>query len=343
MTFDITEMIRGVTDAEVHNFRNNGWVKLEKFLQPELASSLLATAHELLGSKGDKFVADQGPHIDFERFNDYHYPARDGIEPCKSLTYSEIMGRNAQRLMGRDIGVRYYADQLAARSPRKARSRTAKSGETEYHQDYPARQFDRVGNIVFWIALNHVPAERGAMRFLSGSNNEGSLGYRPPDLFERYPYLLERYPLSAPMDLAPGDATAHSQNCIHGAPFNSSDETRWHYAAIYIPADVRWTGAEFYGQDAAELQPGAPFDDPAFPIVVSGSVETDTVGSVRAWRITGEPRPAPNNASEWDVVLLDKIRTVRVEGGWGMSDRGRTLVEGDLSLFESQPLLDHDR
>ena len=36
--------------------------------------------------------------------------------------------------------------------------------------------FDRVGGLAFWVALDDVPAERGTMRFLSGSQRQGCLG-----------------------------------------------------------------------------------------------------------------------------------------------------------------------
>lgn len=68
------------------------------------------------------------------------------------------MRRNAQRMMGRRIAVRHFADMIGARAPVGG----GKDAGTTYHQDYSGGQMDRAGNVVFWIALSEMPPEARA-------------------------------------------------------------------------------------------------------------------------------------------------------------------------------------
>src|SRR3954451_16147852 len=107
------------------------------------------------------------------------------------------------------------------------------SQPTDWHQDWINFPFDRVGFLSFWIALDEIPAERGAMRFLSGSHREGPLGRREfggaRHVVEYYPRLLDRYEISPPLDLQPGDCTVHNGMVIRSAPENATDQPRWAY------------------------------------------------------------------------------------------------------------------
>jgi Phytanoyl-CoA dioxygenase (PhyH) len=265
------DVVREVTADEVERFREDGWVKLEGLIDPAYAARMLSGAVELMGESGDQAELRPGLDVDFDRWYDKHFLASDGIEPFRSLTYSDAMGRNAQLLMQRNVAVRHWADMIGCRPPV---GRGERDAATPYHQDYPCGQFDRVGNTSFWIALNDIPAERGTMRFRSGSHREGPLGRSftastTADVHDVYPRLKERYPLSEPFDFRAGDATCHSQLVLHGAPQNTTDEPRWTYITIYFPADTLYTGASFHGRDRVELQIDKPFEDPHFPIVYS--------------------------------------------------------------------------
>lgn len=297
---------RAVTDAEVAFFRENGWVRLKSLVSESGAATLLDSAKGVLGPTGTTHRGREGVDVGFDWWNDYHFPSREGIEPFTSLSRSRAMALNAQRFLGRPIGIRHFADMIGARAPVGTGD---KDSETTYHQDYPGGQFDRTGNIVFWFALNDLPPERGVMRFLSGAQREGSLGYRPPDLFDRYPHLLERYELSEPMHLSPGDATVHGQYTFHGSPANSTNEPRWHYSTIYIPTDMRWTGARFHGRDLVDLTERGLFDHESFPQILEDP--TDDGKSAR-WHIVGKGQPIEGG---WalDIARANRVRRVRVD------------------------------
>src|SRR4029078_8842474 len=92
----------------------------------------------------------------------------------RDFYFSKQMGRNMQRLLRREVHIRHHLDIIAVKMPKAATD--VGSAPSPRHQDYPANGHDRVGTVVFWLALDDMPAERGTMRFRSGSHTLGELG-----------------------------------------------------------------------------------------------------------------------------------------------------------------------
>jgi Phytanoyl-CoA dioxygenase (PhyH) len=274
---DVNVEMRDVTDEEGSFFRQNGWVKLEGLISPALAGAMLDQVRDvMLGATGDQppdltdLPIDPSERIfDFSQWRDWHFPARDNhIEPLRSLVFSREIGRNTSRLLGREVGVNYHADLLAVKMPAGHEA----SLVTTWHQDWINFPFDRVGFLTFWIALDEVSAEQGAMRFLSGSHHEGPLGRRnfgdASDVVDYHPDLLERYEMSPPLELRPGDATVHTGLVVHGAPENSTDRPRWALVTSYHPADTCYTGAPHHiFSQSLGLEVGQPIRHPLFPTI----------------------------------------------------------------------------
>ena len=242
--------MREVTDDEAAFYHEHGWVKLEGLIAPELAAEMLAQVRDTVAEAEAELV--QG-HVDGGRIRDradrrdWHFIGRDaGIEPFRSLVYSAEIGRNARKLIGRDVAVNYHADLMGVKMPEGH----AASKPTGWHQDWVNFPFDRVGMLTFWIALEDMPPERGVMRFLSGSKAEGPLGKMGllggKEVIEYYPELLERYEMSPAFGLKAGDATVHNAVTVHGAPANTTDQPRWAFITSYHPADTCYTGAPHY-------------------------------------------------------------------------------------------------
>jgi hypothetical protein len=218
----------------------------------------------------------QGKYGDEGWWSSVAHIARDHrVEPFCSLALGPRMGRNAQRLINRrrltevEIGVRYHGDRLAVRAPAGG---DAGADPTSYHQDMAVHTWqDRVGALMFWIALAEVTPEHGAMRFVTGSHKEGSLGMTQggPDTLETYPKLLDVYELSPPLHYRPGDATAHHCCTVHGAPANVTSEPRWSFVVGYLASDIRYTGAPSLEGEAPGMAIGTGdlFGEEQFPIV----------------------------------------------------------------------------
>jgi hypothetical protein len=242
---------------------------------------MLAAAQSKMGERPD--VDDQDPdrssnsvYTPFKRggkvynanyWQDYHFIGRDDqLEPMRSVVFSPALGRNAQLLMARDVPVRYSSDIVACKMP----AGQPGSDATAWHQDIASLPFDRAGGLAFWVALNDIPPQRGAMRFFSGSQREGCLGrtrVQGKGVDEYYPELAERYERSPELSLKAGDATAHSSYVAHGAPVNSTDEPRWGYIIAYFPGDALYTGAPNHNFDGIGLEVNGSFDHPRFPQV----------------------------------------------------------------------------
>jgi hypothetical protein len=158
---------------------------------------------------------------------------------------SQRLGSNAQRLVNRtrlaaeDIPMRFREDGLVCKAPGE--------GPIPFHQDSVEHGSDRVGEMQWWLALDAVTPDMGAMRLLSGVHREGPLGTvldqhggTRPDLLELYPKLEELYAWSEPLSYEPGDATVHHGYTVHGSPGNTTDRARWSFIFAYTPSDTRW-------------------------------------------------------------------------------------------------------
>lgn len=292
MDFDqerVEQLIREVTDEEAAHFAEFGWVKLPRLVDPELAGALLARAQAVMGKDGTSFRREADAAY---LWNDYPTPSLS--DPLfRSVMFSRSMGRNALRFMhatlpGTYSSVRYWHDGLFVRLPKGT---GFGEGSTPYHQDMGSFSADeRVGKVNFWMALDEIPVERGALRFRSGSHRLGLLGLPVGGpkgnrtMESMYPRLDQWCPISDPMDLQPGDATVHHALTIHGSSENTTDKPRWAYDFIYIPPDTCWNGmAPPPGADAPNLrplmtsqdagncgfEPNEPFGGPLFPITYS--------------------------------------------------------------------------
>jgi ectoine hydroxylase-related dioxygenase (phytanoyl-CoA dioxygenase family) len=274
---------REVTKEEVAHYHDRGWVKLERFLSPELAADMLAAARAVVGAELERSSSEAAPTagtfnvnrgLRLERlggrvenvgyWQDYHYIGRDDkVEPFHSLIYSKEIGRAAQRLIGRNVGVRYSSDILAIKMP----AGRPGSAPTDSHQDISSLPFDRVGPLTIWVALRDLTPEHGTMRFLSGSHRAGNLGRtraQGKGTIEYYPELLEQYETSPPMWLKAGDATVHNAQVVHWAPENTTTEPRWGYIMAYFPDDCLYTGAPNHNFDGIGLELNKPFDHDRF-------------------------------------------------------------------------------
>jgi Phytanoyl-CoA dioxygenase (PhyH) len=269
---------RQVTAQEVQHYAEHGWVKLERFLTPALAAALVEEATIVMNEPDDdpESLPSYAVRVDFGAtskakvaknvvdigwWHDRRFVARDDRrEPFYSLALGRPIGRNVQRLVGRDVPVQYGSDIIACKQP------AGKSGSaaTSWHQDLKGQPHDRSGALNIWIAMAEVTPEQGSLRFLDKSHCEGLV-----DLETALPRLREKYKTTTPMYLRPGDATAHHGYTVHGAPANETLEPRWGYILSYFPADVRYTGVPFHSFDNLGLVEGQHIVHPNYPIIYS--------------------------------------------------------------------------
>jgi ectoine hydroxylase-related dioxygenase (phytanoyl-CoA dioxygenase family) len=273
---DLGAHIREVTADEVASYEENGWVMLRQLFSPELVAELLEGARVTLAEmeNGNRFTGN----ISLQHL------ARDGIEPFRTVTLSNEMGRVAHTLINRarlsdvDVPIQYHSDSVWCKEP-------GASG-TGFHQDDSVRPGDRPGVFNMWMALDEVTPDMGALRFLTGVHREGPLGHvrRPIDprldeetkrtrselgVLNYYPKLTDIYEWSPPFHYQPGDATVHHGSMIHGGAMNSSDRQRWGLIMEYMPADTKYFFEDETRLRAGMNQHGLP--EATFPIVYAPS------------------------------------------------------------------------
>jgi ectoine hydroxylase-related dioxygenase (phytanoyl-CoA dioxygenase family) len=261
--------IREITDDEVAAYRDNGWVKLEGFMAPDLAAEILERGKARMGERADAEMPDNRPNIMTPQlaaiWRNWQNPTEED-EFFRSVSRSRAMARAGSKLLqGRDV--RWWSDTVMCKMP------AAEGGSrTPWHQDFPYHAMDRHGVFNFWTALVDVPPEMGTMRFLNGSHKIGPMGrviHRTDgvDLLDLYPWIADQFEVSAPLHLKPGDATAHNLLTVHAAPQNDTDQPRWSYLTSMFPADTLFTGAQQRRTDDIELTINQPFDHPRFPLL----------------------------------------------------------------------------
>lgn len=258
---------RRVTDDEVASFQENGWVKIPQLLSPELTAYLLEGAQRRLGVDGaapkKENEARKGVALEIEWFRTYDAPSAED-EVFHTLSRSAALGENAARLLGTRRAMRFFMDTILAKLPV---AKVSKYGQpTAYHQDYHIHPLDRVF-LGFWIALDEITPEQGAVEFYNGSQKLGPLGIVGSDEDRASWTQLDDCEQSLPNHFAPGDATAHHCLTVHGARENHGDRPRWAYVCGYFPADSRYHSVpNRYTRDLG-LAHNDPIDFPQFPIV----------------------------------------------------------------------------
>ena len=259
---------RAITPQEVAHYKEKGWVQLKKFISPDMITSMLIKAKELMGEDGDS----NPPYgIDQPYFNAF---AASGYNDPRIRPVFEGIGAAAKALMDRksNPGVRLFNDFFAPKLPAAKKTRNAGNGPTSFHQDYITFAVDRSGGMTFWIPLEPYGPEAGTMSFLNGSHKLGVLGtyssYEGKDIRDVYPELRDCEE-SPQIEYELGDITVHTHLTVHGAGANLLDRPRWAYLVLPQPADARWNGAppEAFNPAAHDMTPYGAFPDEDFPII----------------------------------------------------------------------------
>jgi hypothetical protein len=203
----------------------------------------------------------------YQNFND----ASSQNELFRRVGRSQQTGKNVEKLFRRNVGIRYFIDNLGCKLPASWGS----DGPTPVHQDAAHFPIDRTGTMTCWIALDRIIPDQGSMRFFEGSHGGDVFGdpsywRSQEEILEIYPWIRD-YPLSAPLTYAPGDATIHHSKTVHCAPANTTNIPRWSYAVAYLAADARYNGAFCAETNGRNLEINQPITHEAFELIWGGS------------------------------------------------------------------------
>jgi len=206
-------------------------------------------------------------------FQDYCNWSR--IPEFRSFIFESPAAQVAARLM-RSTQARFFHDHILVKRP-------GNSTVTPWHHDQPYYCVEGSQSVSFWTPLDSV-ARSVSLECVAGSHRWTATGFRPRrfdgtplfenDNFEDMPDIdgrREQLPLRG-WDLEPGDAVAFNFRTIHGAPANTSTSIRRVFSTRWVGADARFVRRGTAGSPPfphLDLQDGAPFDAPEFPLIYS--------------------------------------------------------------------------
>ncbi|MBB44133.1 MAG: phytanoyl-CoA dioxygenase [Rhodospirillaceae bacterium] len=218
-------------------------------------------ARDYIGESGGRF------------FTDHHMCRR--IEAFRRFEEESNVTELAAKIM-RTEKLNYVDEHLLVKEP-------GTENKTHWHQDLPYYEIGGPDFGSFWIPLDAVDENSGALRFVKGSHRSGKI-YQPvriaegvlveeadqydgpvpnidenPDLYEVVSY-----------NMLPGDALFFHAGVLHAA-FPNKTTTRRRRAL-----STRYAGSESYWQprpyvpaanNTQDLEEGGPLDSEAYPVV----------------------------------------------------------------------------
>lgn len=263
--------------AAVRDYRRQGFLKLPPLLDGEELDSAREFCRATEGEKphglagqeaSDPGVVDRFAYHRHDKYRAMWSNVFDlRLRSAVMMGFVNRWAAIARQLVGEDV--RVFWDKTFVKPPASDGTR-----ESVWHQDFPYNPIDRRGMLTIWIALEDVPADAGALRFVPGSHRLGPLGrhdlvsreYEVSDLLREDDLELVGEPVTVP--LSAGEATVHDALTLHGAGPNLSDRPRRAWTVVYLPASTRYTGGPHpqEGVNSAGLVTFEPFDQPRFRV-----------------------------------------------------------------------------
>lgn len=229
-----------LSSEQINSYRENGFIIIEDFLDPEELETWRAAVMEAVAErngqkmpgKAVKVGEDDGINVDpgyFKNVFDQLLNLWQTNDKVKKLMIDERIGKLACDLSGAK-GIRIWHDQ--------ALIKRAWANPTSWHLDTPFWSFSDREALSIWVALDDVTLENGCMFFIPGSHKETSfespsIGKNMSDIFEAYPRFKNAR--SVPAVMKAGSCSFHNGLTIHGAHANMTAGLRRAMTCAYLP------------------------------------------------------------------------------------------------------------
>jgi ectoine hydroxylase-related dioxygenase (phytanoyl-CoA dioxygenase family) len=258
------------TPRQVEDFARDGVICLRRAIPSHLVDLLAQGIDECLaspGPKGRNFNSDGSPgrfagDVFMWTFNE---KIRRFVRECP-------LGELAAAFMG-SREVRLMLDQMFVKEP-------GTPAKSPWHQDVTYMYADGDQLCSFWVAVDPVSRESGAVEWLKGSHASGVL-YKATGFDPRITYETEDYAALPDIeaerdrhdivhyDTEPGDVVLNHLRTVHAAPGNLTARNRRAVAFRYAGDDARYVVRKKGSRPIRDpgLQPGDPMASDIFPLV----------------------------------------------------------------------------
>jgi ectoine hydroxylase-related dioxygenase (phytanoyl-CoA dioxygenase family) len=262
-----------VTEALVKQFEDDGVVCLRATVDARWRDGIAAAI--------ERDFANPGPFVhDYEggggRFHGNSRRWRTHPELHAYVFGSPLPELAARFLRSSKVNLLY--DQIFAKEP-------GTPTPTPWHMDHSVWPLSGYQVVSFWVTLDPVTADTGAMRFVRGSHKwrklfqprsfaKSKLAYDTDPTMEEVPDIdgdPDRYEVIG-WDMEPGDVLVFTSYTLHAAGGNSSTATRRRaYSVRYTGDDVAYAPRPntMPVLDNPQLRAGDPLDSDLFPVVWS--------------------------------------------------------------------------
>ena len=251
---------RALSDAQIAQYRRDGFVRLDGMLTPSQVVSLRAAVEQGIAADTAHLAPDRARSA-YEQMFVQSIDLWRRYEGVRQFVLSSRLGALACTLMGRPV--RLFCDHALFKEPYSG-------AKTPWHQDCPHWPHEQRGDqLTVWIALTAASTRNGCMTFLPGSQRLRSVEridfLTPRNVYEAAPELRGVRPVACPLE--PGSCTVHNGLTFHYAGPNRTADVREALAVIFMPEGTTYSGASHPVTDNAGVTVGQPFDGEAFPRV----------------------------------------------------------------------------
>jgi len=261
---------RDLTPEEIQAYDRDGVVALRRALDPVWIAALRDAVDEVLARPGEqgKNYPDMGSgRFGYDTFMWLRHPVFREFQRASPLpSFAAQIMQSSRSFLTVDL--------LFVKEP-------ATPNPTPWHQDQPYGWYDGWQVCSFWVPLDPVTIESGALEWVVGSHKWNR--WFSPIGFDPSQYLGSRQ--FEPMidveaerdrhrivhfDMEPGDILVHQLLTLHGAPGNASKERRRRAIAFrYAGDDARYAVRDMGPKPIRDpgLKAGDRFGCPLFPQV----------------------------------------------------------------------------
>ncbi|MBA3742631.1 phytanoyl-CoA dioxygenase family protein [Sporichthya sp.] len=277
----VARLVRELSVDERTEYERDGAAVVRGVIPLEWVEALSAAVDRLMVASGMPavdFAAGDGPRFFSLLYSSMFDPvikAWGGQGPLVEL---------ARQVLPETTRLNFYLDQIFARE--KGATKV-----TPFHQDLPYMPLSGTQIIRFWVPLDSVDVDNGAVQYLKGSHrgpvyrarsfdqtNPVASTYDGAEEFEPLPDFAAQYDRHDWLIgvCEPGDVLLHHPRTVHGSPPNVAIRRRRGLATMYTGDDVRYAPrATSAAANTAltghvprpDLAPGDPIDCELFPRV----------------------------------------------------------------------------